>query len=101
MSYGNNAIYVHNPNQIPQVKHWAIVEGSSYTTEGDQRSRDAPGHGYPASTNYFIEYRAFLSEEDWKAEIDVLMKSSYRKSFRAMIVTPVTINVNISTEIVT
>ncbi len=86
MSYGNNAIYCSTIDKIPKENHFAIITGSSYTTPGDQRSRDYPGHGYPESTSNYIEYRAFMKREDWEAEIRemTLGSSFHKKQFKAI-----------------
>lgn len=48
--------------------HWAVVSSKNTTVhhEGDERSRTAPGHGYPAYTEtiYSMDYQAFPTEAD-------------------------------------
>lgn len=58
--------------KIPDTAHYAMIVETSHTIhhEADQRSRDYPGHGYPAWTETInsIEYIPFsnLTEvEDW------------------------------------
>lgn len=58
--------YVHKPEDIPTCEHWAIISGASMHIPGDERSRTNPGHGYPASTEYYIEYAAFTDEAKFK-----------------------------------
>lgn len=58
--------YVHSPADIPTVEHWAIITGTSVHIPGDERSRTNPGHGYPESTEHYIEYAAFLTEAKFK-----------------------------------
>ena len=56
--------WAHQPNDVPENgPHYAILEFSSFHVEGDQRSRDAPGHGYPAHTKQTCEYVIFETKE--------------------------------------
>ena len=45
-------------------EHWAVIENVTTHHEGDQRSRDAPGHGYPAHTTSEMVYRPFETVEE-------------------------------------
>jgi hypothetical protein len=65
MPYPTTVIYVRNPEQVPACEHWVIIKGSSYTTESV--GEWAPGHGYPASTEHYIEYIAYLNKEEFEA----------------------------------
>lgn len=51
------------PVKIPTTTHYAIIIQTTTQTwhEGDQRSRDFPGHGYPAGyeTHHNIDYEVF------------------------------------------
>lgn len=51
---------------IPQKEHWIIFRQSSYYTEGDERSRTNPGHGYPASTTDYLAVEIYYTEEHFK-----------------------------------
>lgn len=100
MTYGNKAIYCDSPDKIPKKPHWAILTCTTVHTEGDQRSRDFPGHGYPASSSNYIEYKAFLDENDWKAEIAEMSEAKYgRKQFTAIHVQVATIKATVSVDI--
>lgn len=100
MAYGNNAIYCNSLAKIPKKEHWAILTCITVHTEGDQRSRDFPGHGYPASSSNYIEYKAFLDENDWKAEIAEMSVIKYgRKEFTAIHVQVATIKSTVSVDI--
>jgi hypothetical protein len=59
-------------SDIPTAPHWAIIETTSVHIPGDERSRTNPGHGYPASTETFITYRAFTSQAEWEHEAERL-----------------------------
>ena len=61
--------YCHNKNDVPTTAHYAIVEFSSYTIPGDERSRTNPGHGYPESTGYAATYIAFTDRVEWEKEV--------------------------------
>ncbi len=77
---------------IPQGPHYAImiVKKESVFHEADQRSKDCPGHGYPAHTteHEVITYKSYADtdvgraqwEEELKSELFALkMGASYAK----------------------
>lgn len=61
--------FAHAPQDVPQVPHWAILRFSSILVPGDERSRTAPGHGYPERTESTMGYQWFLDEEEFRAAI--------------------------------
>jgi hypothetical protein len=96
MSYGNNAIYCNFLSDVPKVDHFAIILGSSYYTEGDERSRTNPGHGYPGGTTNYLSYQAYLKREDWEAAICGYTDSKYgKKDFKAIVVKVPTISTEV------
>ncbi len=94
-----NKIYCKTTKDIPNFDHYAIITGNSYYTPGDQRSIDYPGHGYGASTDYYVEYVAYLNEEDWKYEINELSTVHNSKQFKAIIVKVPTITTKVEVTI--
>jgi hypothetical protein len=62
--------YIGTASHIPITEHWAIIENSSVTIPGDERSRTNPGHGYPEHTQEYITYLAFDNEPDFKIELE-------------------------------
>src|ERR1700688_5070329 len=58
-------IYCRSADDIPKKEHWAIIHSCSVSIPGDQRSREAPGHGYPAHTEQFIGYEAYDNEKEF------------------------------------
>jgi hypothetical protein len=78
------------PDDIPLGEHWAIITGSSIFVPGDQRSREAPGHGYPEHIESYLQYEAFLNADDFKSEVTRLTEKGDR-NFRAVHVLPVVI----------
>lgn len=80
----NNAIFVTSADKMPSGEHWAIVEFSSFTVPGDERSRTAPGHGYPEHQQTTVEYRAYLTREDFEAEMQERAARPSCKSFRCI-----------------
>lgn len=77
--------YCFEKKDIPVGDHYVILEFDTIHTEGDERSRTHPGHGYPASsTNVQQGYIAFTDKAEWEAEITKRMTSKYgRKDFVA------------------
>jgi hypothetical protein len=81
-------------NDIPTGPHFAILGQTSVYIPGDERSRTHPGHGYPASTEYYITYRAFTDRAEWECEIEHL--AARGDSFRAIVVTPAKVTTSTS-----
>ena len=83
MSYMQGVIFVNKPSDIPKEDHFAIIDSNSVYIPGDERSRTNPGHGYPASTEYFIIYRAFLKKDDLMLYLEK-ENPEKRKNFRIL-----------------
>jgi hypothetical protein len=67
--------------EIPITEHFVIIKFGSIHIPGDERSRSAPGHGYPEHTETTISYRTFetLSElQAWVQRLDDRELSSIR-----------------------
>lgn len=62
---------------MPSGAHWAILRFSRITIPGDERSRQAPGHGYPEHTEDVVGYQAFDSEAEFTAAIEQAARSQY------------------------
>lgn len=62
------------------MKFAALVKTSTYV-EGDQRSRDAPGHGYPAHTVEGIEIVRFEDQAEMEAWIQRTITSYAPRPF--------------------
>jgi hypothetical protein len=67
-------------------KHFVILEFSSYHVPGDQRSRDAPGHGYHAHDVAYTRYMATQDKREWEREI--AKKTLARVPFVAFVAGP-------------
>jgi len=71
-------------SEVPKVPHYAILmfNTSSVYHEGDERSRQCPGHGYPAYTETIesFEYHYYPLTQDghkaWTAELERLYRHS-------------------------
>ena len=85
---------VERPTQIPDKPHFAIISQGSISVPGDERSRTNPGHGYPASTEYFIRYQAFEDRADWERVVAAMSKAG--ENFRAISVTPATLTTTVT-----
>ncbi len=87
---------------IPPESHWAILDFSSISIPGDERSRTNPGHGYPAHSKTTICYTAYLSKESWEAEIQKRMTADrrfQRDDWKAIVVQVPVIRTKVSVEI--
>lgn len=78
--------YVNSPSDIPRKPHWAIIRSESVFIPGDERSRTAPGHGYPERTEYYIKYEVYYNEEDFKKALENNAKSMYSSPILGMYV---------------
>ena len=78
MPFGDGKQYVSGKSTFPVGPHLAIIEFSTITIPGDERSRTNPGHGYPESTEQVIKYIWYPVEkrEEWEAEIRERMARS-------------------------
>jgi len=55
--------------QIPPSKHFAIIRETTVHIPGDERSRTAPGHGYPERDETVISYEICADEKDMEIRI--------------------------------
>jgi hypothetical protein len=63
----------------PKGEHWAILELRFINIPGDERSRQAPGHGYPEHTETSVSYEYFTDEVTFKAELTRRMQSPFNR----------------------
>jgi hypothetical protein len=71
-------------NNIPRGQHWAILQDESVHIPGDERSRQAPGHGYPEHTETFISYRSFGDEAAFRVAMQEALSGRYPKHVRGI-----------------
>ena len=93
--------WIHKPSEVPTVPHFAIFEGRSIHIPGDERSRQYPGHGYPASTEYFLSYIAFDTKEEWEAEIQSRAGRKTTDPFVAVHIIPAQVETKVVVNITT
>ena len=84
-------VLVQSISDIPNKEHFAIILGRSTHIPGDERSRTNPGHGYPASTEYSIEYYLFFDQTNLKNAIKEL--NAENQPFKLIQVKPLTVNI--------
>lgn len=95
MTYADK--YAHSIDDIPQTSHWAIMSLQCIEIPGDERSRNCPGHGYPAHTVRLFNYEVYLTEEKWKQAVsERASRHGQAGTFRAMRVLPATLEVKVS-----
>lgn len=85
--------YVSRLEQFPTDLSWGILTLQHVHIPGDERSRTAPGHGYPERTEYFPNLQVFANEQDWLEAIKQLETSKYRTNYRAFIIEPKVIEI--------
>jgi hypothetical protein len=76
----NNAIFVKKLGDLPPGEHWVILEFAFIHVPGDERSRIAPGHGYPERSEPVVNYIAFASQEDFEKELIVRADRTWQQS---------------------
>lgn len=69
--------YVKDLKDVPSGEHWAILTIENVHIPGDERSRQAPGHGYPERTESFVSYAAYLHEADFKAALSKTLENRW------------------------
>lgn len=89
--------YVSDLKDIPTELHWAIIEIVSVYTPADERSKSCPGHGYPESTDNYIKYEVYFTQEKWEEAIKYREnKTTYgKKDYRAIKVYPAKISATV------
>ena len=63
--------WAHRSEDVPTDRHFAILKFSKIWIEGDERSKQFPGHGYPGHDKEYCEYIIFENEKilsDWIVE---------------------------------
>lgn len=69
--------YCHGKKDIPTATHFAALVFGSVYVPGDQRSVDAPGHGYPAHSEATVDYIAFDSTEEMQGWVEKEMQHRF------------------------
>lgn len=69
--------HVHSLSDIPAGHHWAILSISSVFIPGDERSRTAPGHGYPEHTESYVDYECFTNEIEFRNALEERLGNKY------------------------
>lgn len=62
--------YCQSIRDIPTVEHFAALVFGSIHIPGDERSRPAPGHGYPERTETRINYIAFDDQQECETWVE-------------------------------
>jgi len=60
------------PDDVPDQKHFVILEFRSIHIPGDKRSIQSPGHGYGAHSEHSTDYRYTFDQDEWHDEIKKL-----------------------------
>ena len=78
----------------------AILTEASVHVPGDERSRSAPGHGYPAHISSYWDIEVFSSREEWETEISKLKTQAFSgKSWLPVLITPARVTTSISVDV--
>lgn len=91
---------VDSESDMPTEAHYAVIEFGSIYIEGDERSRTAPGHGYPGHSQSTRDYLVFPVRAAWEAYITKLKTAKYGKtSFVALVANPASITQKVEVEV--
>lgn len=93
--------WITKPGEVPAQPHFAIFESNSVHIPGDERSRQYPGHGYPASTEYFLSYIAFDTKDEWEADIQERTNRKNGNAFVAVHIIPAKVETKVVVNITT
>lgn len=79
---------IRSNSEMPKTEHYAIIifKTERVFVPGDERSRTAPGHGYPERTDEFdtFEYWVSIDKDDWTKKLGELWaKEPMRKDISA------------------
>lgn len=66
---GRTRRHVSAASGMPTGEHWAILTFGRITIPGDERSRQAPGHGYPEHDQATLTYEWFDEEAVFRDEL--------------------------------
>jgi len=96
-------VRVKDAAKVPQDNHYAILifTTQSVWVPGDERSRTAPGHGYPEHTDYYETFEYWVADtlDMLKAGIALLEKERDTPKYRAIHVTPLAVSTGIRVDI--
>lgn len=94
-------MYLTGISQFPEKRSYAIMTMQGVYIPGDERSRTAPGHGYPERTEYYPQLQIFENENEWKEAISKLAESRFGapKSFRAFIIDPIKVDIKVDVQV--
>lgn len=82
-------------------ERYAIIRNESVTIPGDERSRQAPGHGYSAHTITNAVFKEYDTKEKWEKEINELANPRYGtpEKFWAIVFREVEVTRNVTIQI--
>ncbi len=83
--------YISTKQKFPKHQHFAALVFSTVYIPGDERSRQAPGHGYPAEDKPVVEYITFDSRDEmekWVAEQERRENYLSAKAYQIIEATP-------------
>jgi hypothetical protein len=87
-------IHVNKAEHIPTVEHWAIIRNTSVFIPDE--GVWAPGHGYPAHTDNYITYVAYLDRAEFEEAVASSARNRLRETFRVMHVMPLKVETTVT-----
>ena len=87
---------VNKIENIPNGENFAILQNNHYEIPAHQRSIDNPGHGYPASTKYYLSFVIFNNKEEM---IEWMKKEEARGNSKYIAVKIIKFNKKVNIEI--
>lgn len=92
--------WAHDPKDVPEGEHYAILYFSSIFVPGDERSRTNPGHGYGERNEPTVEYVVFKDRASWEKQVKEHMTvQNPRNNWKAIKVTPAVVETKITLNI--
>jgi hypothetical protein len=100
MTPDKKRVFVDSKEDMPKVEHWAIFRFESISIPGDERSRQAPGHGYPAHNEAVVKYEAYFDKAEWEAALLAIESTAFSKpSYMAARIIPANVQVKLKIDV--
>lgn len=94
-----SAQYPKNIEEIELGETWVVLLNKSIHVPGDERSRQAPGHGYPAHDEPYVGMEVYFNVNALKERIAALYQRGEKFKVVKMQTVEVSAQVNIEVDI--
>lgn len=85
-------------SEFPLAPYWVIFTRSSRHVPGDERSRTAPGHGYPDHYEEYTNVQTFTDKSAWERAVSRKVESGTR-GWQAAKVLPAAVTTTVKVDV--